>query len=118
MTQEAESRVCSLTRQSRCFSYQVTLRFKKLKYLPIVSLCDTIGKNLGILMILSFKHKGLEKFFTTGSKAGIQASHAPKLGRILARLNSTKDVNDMNLPGWDLHPLFGCSGQAAQDTFI
>ena len=107
MTQEAESRVCSLTRQSRCFSYQVTLRFKKLKYLPIVSLCDTIGKNLGILMILSFKHKGLEKFFTTGSKAGIQASHAPKLGRILARLNSTKEVNDMNLPGWDLHPLVG-----------
>ena len=58
-------------------------------------------------MILSFKHKGLEKFFTTGSKAGIQASHAPKLGRILARLNSTKEVNDMNLPGWDLHPLVG-----------
>ena len=58
-------------------------------------------------MILSFKHKGLEKFFITGSKAGIQASHAPKLARILARLNSTKEPNDMNLPGWDLHPLVG-----------
>lgn len=58
-------------------------------------------------MILSFKLKGLEKFFITGSKAGIQASHAPKLARILARLNSTKTPSDMNLPSWDLHPLVG-----------
>ena len=53
-------------------------------------------------MILSFRHKGLEKFFISGSKAGIQATHAPKLARILSRLNSTKEPNDMNIPGWDL----------------
>lgn len=58
-------------------------------------------------MILSFKHKGLERFFKTGSKSGIQAVHAAKLARILARLNSSKEVNDMNIPGWDLHPLQG-----------
>ena len=58
-------------------------------------------------MIISFKHKGLEKFFTTGSKAGIQAAHANRLGRILAILDTAKDVKDMNVPGWDLHPLSG-----------
>lgn len=30
-------------------------------------------------MILSFKHKGIELFFATGSTAGIQAKHANKL---------------------------------------
>lgn len=58
-------------------------------------------------MILSFKHKGLEKFFKTGSTCGIQPAHAAKLSRILARLNSSKVINDMNLPGWNLHPLSG-----------
>ena len=54
-------------------------------------------------MILSFKHKGLEHFF----KTCIQAAHAAKLARILARLDSSKAVNDMNIPGWDLHSLHG-----------
>lgn len=58
-------------------------------------------------MIISFKHKGLEQFYKTGSKAGIQASHAPKLARILSRLNSAKVPNDMNIIGWNLHPLSG-----------
>jgi hypothetical protein len=38
-------------------------------------------------MIKSFAHKGLEKFFLTGSKAGIRADHAKKLARQLAILN-------------------------------
>lgn len=58
-------------------------------------------------MIISFKHKGLEKFFKTGSKSGIQAAHAPKIARILARLNSSAAPSDMNVAGWHLHPLSG-----------
>ena len=58
-------------------------------------------------MILSFKHKGLEKFFATGSKAGIQAAHASKLAILLARLDSANDVQDMNVPGFGLHALSG-----------
>jgi len=42
-------------------------------------------------MIKSFKHKGLKKFFETGSVAGIQASHANKLDDRLAMLNSSKE---------------------------
>jgi len=58
-------------------------------------------------MVKSFEHKGLQAFFETGSKAGIQPHHAPKLARQLARLNAAKVPEDMNLPGWRLHPLVG-----------
>jgi proteic killer suppression protein len=57
--------------------------------------------------IRSFRHKGLERFFTTGSKAGIQAKHAERLRLILGRLNVAVEPRDMNLPGLDLHPLKG-----------
>ncbi|MEJ6003854.1 type II toxin-antitoxin system RelE/ParE family toxin [Paucibacter soli] len=56
-------------------------------------------------MIKSFAHKGLEKFFLTGSKAGIQPAHASKLGRQLAQLNQAAGPRDMNVPGWKLHEL-------------
>ena len=58
-------------------------------------------------MIKSFSHKGVKKFFDTGSKAGIQSAHAAKLARQLARLNQAKNPADMNVPGWKLHPLKG-----------
>lgn len=58
-------------------------------------------------MILTFKHKGLELFFLTGSTAGIQANHAEKLTMILTALNTAEDIRDLNLPGWNLHQLKG-----------
>lgn len=60
-----------------------------------------------IYMIKSFSHKGLEEFYKTGSKKGIQPEHAPKLGRILDRLDASKSPQDMNLPGYRLHNLKG-----------
>ena len=58
-------------------------------------------------MIKSFSHKGVKKFFDSGSMAGIQSAHGSKLARQLARLNQAKTPADMNLPGWKLHPLKG-----------
>ena len=58
-------------------------------------------------MIKSCRHKGLKKFYTTGSKAGIQARHAPKLRRILGLLGAATKAEDINLPGFRLHPLTG-----------
>jgi proteic killer suppression protein len=58
-------------------------------------------------MIRSFRHKGLERFFLDGSKAGIQAAHAPKLRLQLGRLDTALGAGDMHLPGWRLHPLKG-----------
>ncbi|RFP08011.1 MULTISPECIES: type II toxin-antitoxin system RelE/ParE family toxin [unclassified Duganella] len=58
-------------------------------------------------MIKTFQHKGLRVFFETGSMAGIQAAHAPRLGAMLRRLNEATSPQGMNLPGWGLHPLKG-----------
>ncbi|KAA1192324.1 type II toxin-antitoxin system RelE/ParE family toxin [Photorhabdus heterorhabditis] len=58
-------------------------------------------------MIKSFKHKGLEKFFKTGSTSGIQPKHATKLQIQLTALNMAKKPEDMSAPGWKLHPLKG-----------
>ena len=58
-------------------------------------------------MIKSFRHRGLERYFMTGSKAGIKPAHARRLRLQLARLNVAKHAADMNLPGWRLHPLHG-----------
>ena len=58
-------------------------------------------------MVASFKHKGLERFFNTGSKAGIQPQHAERLRLILGRLSASTSARDMNLPGLDLHELRG-----------
>ncbi|MFQ5902271.1 MAG: type II toxin-antitoxin system RelE/ParE family toxin [Candidatus Binatia bacterium] len=58
-------------------------------------------------MITGFKHKGLERFFRTGSKAGIQPQHAERLRLILGRLNASISPIDMNLPGLGLHELRG-----------
>jgi toxin HigB-1 len=58
-------------------------------------------------MIRSFRHKGLAKFFATGSQAGIQTAHAERLRLILAALNAAVTLGDMGLPGLRLHPLKG-----------
>jgi proteic killer suppression protein len=58
-------------------------------------------------MIKSFKHKGLENFFYTGTKKGIVAEHANRLERILDRLNAASEIKDMNYPGSFLHQLSG-----------
>jgi proteic killer suppression protein len=58
-------------------------------------------------MIKSFQHKGLRQFFETGSKAGIQPQHASKLRIMLTRLDAATGPEDMNAPGWKLHPLTG-----------
>jgi len=60
-----------------------------------------------IRMIKSFRHSGIERFFATGSKAGIQPAHAAKLSIQLFQLNRAKTARDMDAPGWGLHPLRG-----------
>jgi toxin HigB-1 len=58
-------------------------------------------------MIVSFRHKGLQKYFETGSLAGIQPVHAKRLKMQLAALETAHVVDDMDIPGFRLHPLKG-----------
>ena len=58
-------------------------------------------------MIKTFRHKGLKRFFETGSAAGIQSHHARRLRMQLAALDTARSVADMDIPGFRLHPLKG-----------
>lgn len=58
-------------------------------------------------MIKSFRHKGLEVFFLTGSAAGIQPIHAKRLREQLTALHAAKNPADLARPAWRLHGLTG-----------
>lgn len=80
-----------------------------------------------IAMIKSFNHKGLERFFTKGSKAGIQANHAAKLRMQLTALHTAVDIDDMRLLGGDyilsqveekIHGQYGLMETGASPLFL
>ena len=58
-------------------------------------------------MIQSFRHKGLGRFYDTGSVAGIQPNHAKRLRMLLAALDTAVNIQDMDIPGFRLHRLKG-----------
>ncbi len=58
-------------------------------------------------MIKSFKHKGLKLFYQSGKSSGIQAKHAKKLRMQLAAIDTAHMIEDIDLPGFSLHPLKG-----------
>ena len=58
-------------------------------------------------MIKSFEHKGLKRFFETGNASGIDPAHPQKIRIRLAALDTATSIDDMDLPGFRLHPLKG-----------
>jgi len=58
-------------------------------------------------MISTFKHKGLELFFTKGSYKGVPAQHGSRIERMLDRLDAARDAMDTHLPGFKFHALKG-----------
>lgn len=58
-------------------------------------------------MIRSFRHKGLKRLFEEDDHRGVHAEQAVKLRDILARLDASSTLRDMDLPGFRLHALKG-----------
>ena len=58
-------------------------------------------------MIQSFRHKGLRRLFETGKATGVQVAHARRLRKQLVALDTANTVDDMDIPGFRLHPLKG-----------
>ena len=56
-------------------------------------------------MIISFIHKGLEKFYKTGKASGITVAHFQRVRLILSTLDQAECPNDMDLPALRLHEL-------------
>lgn len=60
-----------------------------------------------LYMIKSFKHKGLKLFYDTGKTSGIQPSQSKRLQLLLIALDTATCINDMDVPGFNLHLLKG-----------
>ncbi|AXA58489.1 type II toxin-antitoxin system RelE/ParE family toxin [Pseudomonas thivervalensis] len=58
-------------------------------------------------MIKSFQHQGLRLFYETGSTRGIRTDHGKRLARMLQFMERAQVANDLDIPGWRLHPLKG-----------
>jgi len=58
-------------------------------------------------MVNSFRHKGLKRLFDDDDHRGVMAEHLTKLRHILGRLDAADSVEDMDLPGFKLHPMKG-----------
>jgi proteic killer suppression protein len=58
-------------------------------------------------MIKSIRHRGLKRLFERGDRSRIRPDLVDKVERILLRLDSVTNANDMNAPGFGLHTLTG-----------
>ena len=58
-------------------------------------------------MIQKFKHKGLKRLFESGISSGVNPQHFIRIRKILALLETAETLDDMDLPGLELHPLSG-----------
>ena len=57
-------------------------------------------------MIRSFRHKGLKELFETGATR-VQSKFRQRCLRRLDALDRARRLQDMNIPGFDFHPLRG-----------
>ena len=67
----------------------------------------TVTFRVTLRMIKNFKHRGLQRFFESGNRAGISATQAAKLRDLLGSLDAAAKVGDVDAPGYHLHPLKG-----------
>ena len=58
-------------------------------------------------MIQKFKHKGLKQLFENGTSSGVNPQHVKRLKQMLALLETAETLDDMDLPGMNLHELKG-----------
>lgn len=58
-------------------------------------------------MIRTIRHKGLKKLFEKGDASKVGAEQLGKIRRILDRLDAAETPEDMDAPGFRLHPLKG-----------
>ena len=58
-------------------------------------------------MIKSFRHKGLKELFESGASRKVRVDLGARTLRRLDALDSAEDLQELNLPGFDFHPLRG-----------
>ena len=64
-------------------------------------------QHMELLMIKSFKHKGLKKFYLKGDSSGLEQSLIPRLKKRLTMLDAATTIDFLDMPGFGLHELKG-----------
>jgi proteic killer suppression protein len=60
-----------------------------------------------MLMVRSFKYRGLKRLFERDNRSGIGPDLVDAVQEILTVLDAAATPQDLNLPGYHLHPLKG-----------
>jgi proteic killer suppression protein len=58
-------------------------------------------------MIGSFKHRGLKRLYERGDRSGIRPDFVDPVQEILSVLDAATTPQELDLPGYRLHPLKG-----------
>lgn len=58
-------------------------------------------------MIRSFRHKGLADMFSSGNAAKVKPDLRNRILRRLDALHAAGELAELNVPGFDFHPLKG-----------
>ena len=58
-------------------------------------------------MIQRFRHRGLKWLYEDDDHRAVNPQHADKIARMLARLDEATRPEQLDLPGFRLHPLKG-----------
>lgn len=58
-------------------------------------------------MIRTFRHRGLKRLHERADPSKLRADQAERIGIALADLNAARSPQDLDLPGYRLHPLKG-----------
>jgi proteic killer suppression protein len=58
-------------------------------------------------MIVSFKHRGLKRFYEARDRSGINPNHAERIKLILYDLEAADSIEYIRRPGYRLHALKG-----------
>ena len=58
-------------------------------------------------MLKTFKHKGLEAYFSEDDRRLLNPQHVGRIRRVLDLLDDAVKVEELNIPGYGLHPLKG-----------
>ena len=64
-------------------------------------------------MIRSFRHKGLERYFLDDDPRGVRFDLLRRVRRRLLSIDEAGQLEDINVPGSNLHPLRGAKNRFA-----
>lgn len=59
------------------------------------------------LVIVNFRHRGLKRLYEKGDGSKIRPDMLRKVSSALARLDVLADLDELRVPGYNLHPLTG-----------